>query len=113
MKKVKTKTPRKRSTKVELSEMRKQIAIMLGTGMRVSAIAKLMGTSPSNISTHIYKMKDAGMIATSKKKSTSTETRVTTAALPTSWTLQTPFGSVSLTEGASIKIVGRTAEITW
>jgi hypothetical protein len=54
------------------------------------------------------------MISKSKVQSIKAKAAPTAiVATPSRWTMQTPFGSVSLADGATIKIVGRTAEITW
>jgi DNA-binding transcriptional MerR regulator len=115
MKKAKVKSVRKRSTRAQVLEIRKQIAIMLGTGMKVSSIAKLMEMTNANVHNHVRKMKDAGMISKPKTQSLKAKAAPATnlIATPSRWTMQTPFGSVSLADGATIKIVGRTAEITW
>ena len=119
MKKAKVKSVRKRSTRAQVLETRKQIAIMVGTGIRTGAIAKLMDMSSANVSAHISKMKASGMILSNRKQTVESTPAPAVSAIAEAaaaqkgWTLQTPFGSVSLADGATIKIVGRTAEITW
>jgi predicted transcriptional regulator len=114
MKTKKVKSVRKRSTRAQVLEIRKQIAIMLGTGMKVGSIAKLMEMTNANVHNHVRKMKEAGMISKPKSQSIKAKAAPTAiVATPARWTMQTPFGSVSLADGATIKIVGRKAEITW
>lgn len=113
--KTKNTTSRKRSTKSETMEARKQIAIMLGTGMPVMQIAKLMNVSRQHVHSHIQRMKKMGMLTVLKKASAVTprKTSEPTRTESTAWTMNTPFGQIMLRDGASIKITGRKAEITW
>ena len=116
MKKITNQTRRNRSTRAQVEDARRQIAIMVGTGVKAHVIADLLKVSRQTVYSHISKMKKAGLIVeykeTPKVSRAPRKRSVTTASAP-AWTMNTPFGSVTLKEGAEIKIKANRAEITW